>query len=335
MPKLKYDFDVTSIGDATLDTFVKIEDATVLCNLNKDLCWLCLNYADKIPVQRLDHSLGGNACNLAVGSARLGLKTAIYSVIGDDDTANRIWERFKSEGVNLAYMKRLKRKATNYSVIVNFRSQRTILSYHVKRNYCFPKLPSSRFIYLTSMGEGCEKIYPRLLKYIKKNKSKLCFGPGTYQRKSGFKTLEKLIHETYLFISNKEEAISIFDPNGNGVKEGKAGIKQLLHRVFRYGPELVVITDGNKGAYAHDGKKYYYAPIINVPVLEPTGAGDSFSTGLISALALNKEFDEALRWATFNSTSVIQKIGAQAGLLDSKSMKTYLRKYRSYKVKSI
>src|SRR5882672_379103 len=78
--------DIISIGDATLDTFIKIEEASVMCTLNKDVCVLCLSYADKIAIDRPVKVVGGNAANNAVGSARLGMKAAIYTVLGSDET---------------------------------------------------------------------------------------------------------------------------------------------------------------------------------------------------------------------------------------------------------
>ena len=90
--------DIISIGDATLDTFVKINDASVMCTLEKETCMLCLNYADKIPIVRLDQKVAGNAANVAVGASRLGLRSGLYSMIGSDDTGKilRTMKREKS-----------------------------------------------------------------------------------------------------------------------------------------------------------------------------------------------------------------------------------------------
>ena len=66
-------YDMISVGDATLDVFVNLIEASVLCNIQKDVCQLCLSYADKIPVESVQRVIGGNAANNAVGSSRLGL----------------------------------------------------------------------------------------------------------------------------------------------------------------------------------------------------------------------------------------------------------------------
>jgi ribokinase len=67
----------------------------------------------------------------------------------------------------------------------------------------------------------------------------------------------------------------------------------------------------------YDGNDTWYMPPYPdiQPPYERTGAGDAFASTFISALALGKTPREALLWAPINSMSVVQKIGAQEGLL--------------------
>ena len=64
-------FDLITIGDSTIDTFIKIHDATVECDINKKNCKICIKYGDKIPVDSISHSAAGNALNVAVGVQKL------------------------------------------------------------------------------------------------------------------------------------------------------------------------------------------------------------------------------------------------------------------------
>lgn len=98
-------YDIICIGDAGMDAYVGIHDASLLCNINKTDCWFCLNFAEKIPISELRFTLGGNGCNVAVGSARLGLKSAFYTIVGTDSTGKRILEKLEHEGVSLEYVK--------------------------------------------------------------------------------------------------------------------------------------------------------------------------------------------------------------------------------------
>jgi len=61
------------------------------------------------------------------------------------------------------------------------------------------------------------------------------------------------------------------------------------------------------------------------PPYERTGAGDAFSSTIVTALALGKTLSEALQWGGINSMSVVQYIGAQAGLLSREKLEEYLK----------
>lgn len=317
--KRKHAFDIISIGDATLDTFVKLEDASVLCAANKTMCQLCLSYADKIPVADVQRIIGGNAANNAVGSSRLGLKAAFYSVVGNDEIGQSIIRKVKREGVAPDYVVVDKKQETNSSTVLNYKAERTILVYHIDRKYKLPKFKPTKWIYLTSMGKNHADLHADLAAYVKKTETKLGFNPGTHQLKGGLEKLKPMLEVTSVLFVNKEEAKRIVGEI--------ADMKELLTAVHRTGPQVVVITDGEEGSYAHDGQKFWKCGITDTPVVERTGAGDSFATAVLAALIHGKNIPEALHWGTMNSASVITKIGPEAGLLTKAQMRTWLRKY--------
>lgn len=321
--------DLISIGDATLDTFVKINDASVMCTLEKEMCMLCLNYADKIPIARLDQKVAGNACNVATGGARLGLKTAFYSIVGSDDIGRRITRAMKSEGVSLKYVEVDRGKPSNYSVVLNYKAERTILVYHHPRTYRLPRLEPARWIYYTSVGANHESLERGLLRYLRATRPepRLGFNPGTHQLRKGLARIRDVLRQTEVVFVNKEEAEGLV---------GRAGdMKGLLDRMKDTGPKIVVITDGGKGSFVHDGGEYWHMPIFPVKVVEKTGAGDSFAVGFMGALAHGQPLVEALRWGNANSASVVTKIGPQPGLLTVAGIQTMIRKYKKIKPRKI
>lgn len=312
-------FDIISVGDATLDVFVSLVEASVLCNLQKDVCQLCLSYADKIPVEKVQRVIGGNAANNAVGSSRLGLKAAFYSIVGNDTTGEQILETVEREGVSCDYVHVDKKQESNYSVVLNYKAERTILVYHIDRKYKLPKFKPSKWIYLTSMGKNHMNLHRELLAYVKKTGVKLGFNPGTHQLKQGLEKLRPLLQVTTVLFVNKEEAKRIVGEI--------ADMKELLMAVRHVGPQVVVITDGDKGSYAYDGLTFWKCGITSTPVVERTGAGDSFATAFLAAMILEKDVPEAMRWGTMNSGSVITKVGPQAGLLTRAQMDAWLKKH--------
>lgn len=313
--------DIISIGDATLDTFIMLEEATVQCSLKRDHCLLCLSYADKTAIPHPVKTIGGNAANNAVGSARLGLKTAIYTVIGDDDNGHKVVRALNEAGVSTEYANLQKGGETNSAFILNYQTERTILVYHADRTYKLPKFKETSWIYLTSMGRNHRGIHREVLHYLSKHDVKLAFNPGTHQLKEGLKKLRPILDQTDILFVNKEEAMRLVGEISD--------IKKLLAAMHRVGPSVVVITDGEQGSYAHDGHRYWRIGVTNTPVLERTGAGDAFATGFLAATHYGKTIPEALRWGTMNSASVITKVGPEAGLLTKSQMATWLGKHRA------
>lgn len=313
-------YDIICIGDAGMDAYVGIHDASLLCNINKTDCWFCLNFAEKIPISELRFTLGGNGCNVAVGSARLGLKSAFYTIVGTDSTGKRILEKLEHEGVSLEYVKIKKNSKSNYAVALVYKTERTILSYHVPRVYALPKFSESQWIYLTSMGEGFEKPYAQILSQLKNNKARLAFNPGSRQLRAGRKTLDPIFKRTSVLFLNKEEGCRVLE------KESGYSIEKIAKELHELGPEMVVITDGSRGAVGYDEGKIVMQEVFKAKAKEKTGAGDSFATGVVGALYYGKDLKEALSWGAANSASVVEYVGPQKGLLTKQKILSRIKK---------
>lgn len=324
--------DNISFGDATLDVFLQIsaEDADVKCTIKEEVCQICFDYADKIPVESVIKVPGaGNGSNNAVGSSRLGLKSAIVGILGKDSVGREIAAYWKKEGVNTKFVTFDTKRGTNYSTVLNYAGERTILVFHEKRSYVFPKaLPKSKWMYYTSLGKGSEVLHKSLVSYVKRNKANLCFQPGTHQLKLGAAALAPIIAASTVTVMNKEEMERVM---GDGAKS----MSHLLKSLHAMGCKISVITDGMRGAYAYDGSQMLQMDIMDVPVVERTGCGDAFATALIAALQHGKPLSEAMRWGTANSASVLSYIGPQQGLLTMPGMKKYLARFKNIVAKPL
>lgn len=314
--------DFISIGDTVRDIYLEMDPENAhLYKVRHEECQLCFNYADKIPVRSKHDLIGGNAANVAVAMARLGFDTGIYTHVGDDSTGERIVRELGENQVNLRYVHVDRHSESNYNTVINLNGERTILVYHIDRKYVLPRLNASKWLYLTSMKGSFEHILPDIVDYVRDHKTKLVYQPGTFQLKYGAKKTARLLKHTYAIMVNREEAEHYLDlPN--------AGMRQLLDSLLALGPEVALITDGQKGAFVTDGFEYLHLGVLeDIPRIEVTGAGDSFDAGFVAALAAGNSLGEALRWGQCEASSVIQHIGAQEGLLYKKQLEQMLGSY--------
>lgn len=309
-----------SIGDSMLDSLLDIHDAEVNCTVHKDRCLLCVNYADKIPAKTLHIKAAGNAANNAVGSSRLGLKTAFYTVLGADSASELIKTALLADKVAPNYIQENPKIRANTSVVVNFKGERTILIFHAKRVYKLPKLAPTKWIYYTSLGKNHAGLNRDIVAHVKKHKIKLGYNPGTYQLRAGTKQMKPVIAVSEVIFVNKEEAALIVGPQFD--------IRRYLIALHKLGPKAVVITDGGNGSYSFDGENFWQMGILKIPVIEKTGAGDAFATAMIAALHYGRPINEAMCWGTMNSASVIMNYGPQDGLLSRAGVAKFQKKYK-------
>ncbi len=322
-------YDLISVGDIKLDTFVLLDKATSSCNLQMPECKLCIDYGAKIDVDIVDSQIAGTAPNVAVGISRMNKKTAVISNMGPDTTLRMALEVLKKEGVSTKYIRSIKGAKSAYSVVLNFKGEKTILTSHNKKKYKIPKpIQPMKWMYVGEMGPGYETFYSTAANYVKKNKIKLGINPGSIQIEEKKPQLFELIKQADVLFVNLEEAQVI-------AGEHTTEIHHLITSLWKLGAKNVVITDGKNGAYGFDGKNLYHSKIFPGKLVEATGAGDSFATGFIGAKMNNKTMQNALAWGCVNSSSVIGYVGPQKGLLSNKEIIRRLKNKTNFKVKEI
>jgi sugar/nucleoside kinase (ribokinase family) len=317
---MKYDF--VAIGDVVTDVFIRLlpENAELEAREGKEPK-LCFIFGEKIPFERAYVIPAvGNSANAAVSAARLGLRAALVSNIGDDRAGEEIIERLGVENVDASYVIKQKGKVSNCHYVLWYKDDRTILIKHEAYEYHLPALDEPRWIYFSSVGEGALRFHDEVVAYMEAHPNvKLAFQPGTFQIKQGAKGLARVYQHSEVIMCNREEAQAIL-----GIEN--PDIATLAAAMHALGPKIVVITDGVKGAYASQGGMIWF--MRNYPDPKPpyerTGAGDAFSSTFVAALALGKSIEEALMWAPINSMSVVQYVGAQEGLLRQSQLERFL-----------
>lgn len=305
--------DFVAVGDVVVDTFIKLKDASVHCDVDKEHCTITMAFGEKIPFELSETIYAvGNSPNAAVAAARLGLSSALVTNLGDDEKGQRSRSVLEASGVATDYVKVHKDKKTNHHYVLWYEDDRTILVKHEPYDYHFPQdLKAPKWLYLSSLGPDTEAYHEEIMEYVRAHPdTKLAFQPGTFQMNLGVEKLKDIYKNAELFFCNVGEAEKILGVN-------TLGTEMLLKRVRELGPKIVVITDGPKGAYAYDGNEIIFEPPFpdEKPPLERTGAGDGFASTTTAALALGKDLRTALKWGAVNSAAVVQEIGAQRGLL--------------------
>jgi ribokinase len=326
--------DILAIGDIVVDAFIRLKDAEVITDENKQNPKLAVRYGDKVPYESVEVcNAVGNSSNAAVSASRLGLNSALYAYVGGDQQGKDCLASLEKDGVSTKYVHTDPDNKTNYHYVLWYDVDRTILVKHEHYKYNFEITETPKWIYLSSLGDNTLDFQMQIVGYVESHPEvKLAFQPGTFQMKMGKESLSRIYKNTEIFCCNVEEAQLILG-------EKSRDVKTLIKGVSELGPKMVIVTDGFEGAYAYDSRSpedVWFMPVYPHTPFERTGAGDAFFSTIVSCLELGKSLSEALTWAPINSRSVVMQVGAQKGLLTSQQIEDFLSKApENYKVSKI
>lgn len=316
--------DILSVGDVVTDAFIKLLDDQAEVVEEHGTKWLAMPFATKLPFDHVEIAQAvGNASNAAVSFARLGLSTGFMTNVGGDQEGRDIITTLHREKVDTRFIRINPDKKSNYHYVLWYKDERTILIKHEEYDYHWPHLRPTeipRWIYFSSISERAIDYHDEVADWLDENPAvRMAFQPGTFQMKVGTERLKRIYQRTEVLVLNRQEAALV---SGGSVDN----LPDLFDRLHALGPKIVIITDGPDGAYASDGHRRYSMPLYPdpSPPKERTGAGDAFASTLVGALVKGLSLEEALRWAPINSMSVVQHVGAQAGLLQEKQLLEWL-----------
>lgn len=294
------------IGKAGQDVFLQGEVFKPL--KDKGIYYEHIKLGEKFYVDKSTFATGGNAANAAVTFARQNLETKFVGVLGDDPAGQVILKTLDSEHIDTSRIVVDSAVRSSFSTILLAPTgERTILDYpgtaKLNVDHLDLKNISADWLYVSSVGSMT--LLKKILKAAKQSNMQVAFNPSSFELKH-IQECADLLEFVTLFAVNKEEA-QLFVEGGTS----KELVKNLVDSV-----EYAIVSDGPKGSVASDGVSLVTAGMYeDVEVVDRTGAGDAFTSGFVSQIAQGRSLEESVLFASANSTSVVSKIGANAGIL--------------------
>lgn len=300
---------VVSIGAAVLDVFLrgKIFEP----NKEEDGSYSEeFKLGTKNEVDAITYSTGGGATNASVTFARQDIASFYMGNIGDDIAGKAIKDELRHENVDISLVRVNPDENTGYSTILLApNGERTILTYRgASKDYNLKHVDfynmAPDWFYVSSLSGDIDAL-EMISQYATKNNIEIAINPGSSE--ISHKKFLSLLNTFKILSLNKEEMQKLFG--------AELSVEELLIIASKHVP-IVLLTDGPKGSYACDGEKIYKAGVYeDVTVIDRAGAGDAFSSGFVSKIITGHTIEDALTFASANSTSVVSQIGAKAGIL--------------------
>lgn len=224
-------------------------------------------------------SLGGVGRNIIENLARLGEKTAMVSLIGDDfmgENARRYLENLgvdvseisKMEGINTGmYLSILNAGKDMELAICNMDILESITPAFLERK--LDKLNQA-----TIVGVDCNLTTDTLDYITSAVTSDLFLDPVSASKAERAK---EYIGRFHTIKPNKIEAELLSDM----AIVDEASLRKAGHFFQDKGVKRVIISLGEKGSYYLEGDSEGIVPVKNVDIVSATGAGDAFSAGIL------------------------------------------------------
>lgn len=315
-------FDVVCVGSSTEDVFVLVGDTHIIRieDRREEKVYLALEYGAKIRADDLIVDTGGGATNTAVTFARMGLRTAIVSKVGDDGPGQRVREAMETEGIDTEHLVHDPEHRTGYSVIITgFTGDRTILVHRGASSYLrasevdWQDLRQTSWVYMNSLAGESAPLFGEVAAFCAQHGVKLAINPGTEQRRLGVAGLREVLQHTAALFVNRSEAYEI---TGVPPDRGPDDEMRMLTMLREAGCQRVIMTYGAEGSEGMDASGHYRIPAAPADkVVSTVGAGDAFASACVVALHRGLSLPEAMRVGAANAASVIQQIGAKSGIL--------------------
>ena len=316
------EYDVITVGSNTIDAFVytdRVESITTK-TLTSQSNFICYPLGTKLKINELGFYTGGGGTNSAASLSRIGLKTGYIGKVGEDLNGNINLDELKKEKIDFLGVLS-KDEQTGYSVVLDsIERQRTILTYRgandsLKAEELDFKKFKTKWFHFSAMMQDSFKTMEEIAGFAAKKGIKTSFNPNNYLCEKGRDFLKKILENLDILVLNAEEAMHLLIKTDMNTKEKLQTLKAL-------GPKIVIITDGSNPAYGVDENSNFYTIYpLDIPIIETTGAGDSFASSFLAGIIKTGEFVHAIRLAIANSHSVLQHKGAKNILLSYEQLK--------------
>lgn len=308
MSKIK----ILTLGAATLDAFLIGDVIAVKRDVRSHDYVEQFPLGAKLELDDVVFSTGGGATNAAVTFARQGFEVSVMAKLGKDLAGAEVLKSLRAAGVNTDRVAISTEGTTAYDTCLLAPSgERTFLNFRgvseelKTTDFNWTRLDAD-WLYITSLG-GNLKLLAKAISAAHKHGIKVALDAGSRELAQASK-LRKLLPKVTLLKGNREELGKLF--SGQGAVE----IVRQAAKICPY----VVLTDGAGGSYASDGQQLYRAGMYKrVRVIDRTGAGDAFGSGVVAMLAREADLPAALTFGSANSTAVVRHVGAKTGILSS------------------
>ena len=306
-------FDVLCVGLMVGDIIVSPVGKTIM-------------EADTCPIEHIGYFTGGDALNTAVALSRLGKKIKAAGVVGTDPMGSLILENTRREHVDMTGITVQKDVPTSTSIILVEANGERHFAYYGGANELLTEnmvadadIEAARVVHVGSAmqlpaldGKGLARLFERA-----KSAGKLTSFDCSHDKDGVWLAkIEQALRFTDIFIPSYEEAVAV---------TGQTEPREMARVMAGYGLRVFGVKLGSKGSWLTDFTNEYRLGVFPAaPVVDTTGAGDSFMAGFLSVYPESGDVREAGIFASATSKFCVEATGAVTNIPSAETVRKYV-----------
>ncbi len=295
--------------------------------------------------------LGGCAGNIAVGTSRLGLKSAMFSCVGADAMGNFLTATLQQENVNISLLKKTQRHLTGLVILGIDPPDRFPLIFY--RENCADMQLSSKDIdktffakakslLITGTGLSTESMRSATHHAIETAiavGTKVIFdldyrpvlwgvtdkgdGESRYQFSDTVSSYyQAVLKKCDLIVGTEEEIL---------IASGQTTVEESVIKIRSHSSAPIVLKRGAKGCciYFDDLSNPLVSKPFPVKILNVLGAGDAFMSGLLRGLLCNESWSLSADYANACGAIVVTRHGCAPAMPHFPEMQKFIEGYEN------
>lgn len=259
-------------------------------------------------IDRLKNLHGGAAANVAVVGANLGLKTSLVSAVGGEFASSEYYKELNSLQVDIQDMIVVEEENTPTAFVMTDSNNDQISYFYwgAARNFrkFHPPVEAIKKAKAVHLATG-DPVFNRKSGEVAQREGKIIsFDPGQDLHMYSPEELRRVVGLCNILFGNHFEIDRIKETLGMNMQE-----------LCQAGPDVVVKTYGNEGSVIYSDEKIKVDAVLRDPV-DPTGAGDSYRAGFMTAYLSGESLEECGKFAAAVSSFVVEAEGCQTNIPD-------------------
>jgi len=312
-------------------------DVTIAGELNLDI--ILYGLPDQLPPERelladrMMLTLGSSSAIVAHNLAALGSRVGFQSLIGGDPLGPIAAERLAQAGVDVSRVRRVHGSTTTgVTIILQRTGWRNMVTYAGTiaelslKDLDFDYLLDSRHFHFSSLylQRALLPDVGELFRRLKAGGLSISLDTNDDPQDLWGSGLTESLKYVDVLLPNRREATRI-----TGTDDLEIAVQRLAEMV-----PVVAVKLGPEGALAQRGTERFTAPALNVPAIDPVGAGDSFNAGFLHQYVRAADLPSCLAHGNLAGALSVTRPGGTEAFRDSAYRERFLREHGAVSQKS-